>query len=85
MIMNGVTSNALGFFLVNSIRRVLDDRWEVKIYHSYCEANKCADALANMSCILDCIIVFFESCPNSIKDVFFADVMGLSTPHLIAL
>jgi hypothetical protein len=31
MIMNGVTSSALGFSLVKSIRRLLDDRWDVKI------------------------------------------------------
>jgi hypothetical protein len=83
MIMNGVTSSALDFSLVNSIRRVLDDRWEVKISHPYREANKCADALASMSCILDYNIVFFEFCRDSIRDLFFADVMGLTT--LIAL
>jgi hypothetical protein len=30
--------------------------------------------------ILDYNIVFFESCPDSIRDLFFSDVMGLGTP-----
>jgi ribonuclease HI len=85
MIMHGGTSSALGFSLVKSIRRLLDDRWDVKILHSYREANKCADALASMGCILDCNIVFFETCPSSIRNLFSADVMGFSTPRLIAL
>jgi hypothetical protein len=37
-------------------------------------------------CILDGNIVFFKFYPSNIRDLFFADVMGLSsTPHLIAL
>ncbi|CAJ2663874.1 unnamed protein product, partial [Trifolium pratense] len=76
MILNGMTSSALGFSLVKSIGRLLDEQWEVKISHSYRETNKCADALASMGCILDCNIVFFETCPSSIKNLFSADVMG---------
>jgi hypothetical protein len=77
MVMNG---GSMGFSLIKSIRRLLDGEWEVKISHAYREANKCADALASMSCTLDCNIVYFETCSSNIRDLFYADVMGLSTP-----
>jgi hypothetical protein len=34
--------------------------------------------------ILDYNIVFFESCPDSIRDLFFSDVMGLGT-HVLGV
>jgi len=35
--------------LVHQIRRM---NWEFRIYHSYHEANRCADVLANLGCNL---------------------------------
>lgn len=43
---------ASSWSLVSKIRRLLQSDWEVKIYHVYREANKCADVLANMGCDL---------------------------------
>jgi hypothetical protein len=34
----------------------------------------------NLVNIRECNIVFFESCPSNIRDLFSTDVMGLSTP-----
>jgi hypothetical protein len=41
VIKNGVTSSSMGYSLVKSIRKLLDEEWEVKISHSYREANQC--------------------------------------------
>jgi hypothetical protein len=35
---------------VESIRRLLDMEWKVRICHSYRKSNTCADALANLGC-----------------------------------
>ena len=39
--------------LVQNIRRLLEMVWEVKVQHSYREANTCADALANIGCKME--------------------------------
>ncbi|GAU11948.1 hypothetical protein TSUD_195720 [Trifolium subterraneum] len=75
-----VSSSSMGYSLLKSIRSLLDEEWEVKISHSFREAKKCVDTLANMGCTLDCNIVFSESCLSNIRDLFSADVVGLSTP-----
>jgi hypothetical protein len=36
--------------IVCQIRRLLQYDWEIYIQHSYREANRCADMLANMEC-----------------------------------
>jgi hypothetical protein len=59
--------------------------WEVEVRHTYREANKCADALANYGCMSRADSQFFTCCPNFIKDLFDADNLGISTPRLILL
>ncbi|PNX67080.1 ethylene responsive transcription factor 1b, partial [Trifolium pratense] len=39
-----------GWSLCKKILRILQFDWEVKIRHTYREANLCADALANIGC-----------------------------------
>ena len=34
--------------------------WDIKVCHSYHEANACADALANMGCNHEAILIFYE-------------------------
>jgi hypothetical protein len=40
--------SASGSALARHIWRLMAMEWEVEVYHTYREANKCADALANM-------------------------------------
>jgi len=49
----------MGKSLVEKIRRMIDLECEVVVNHSYCEANQCADALANYGCSLSGDISFF--------------------------
>ncbi|MCH81760.1 ethylene responsive transcription factor 1b, partial [Trifolium medium] len=69
-----------GWSLVLNIRQLLEWEWEVKIAHTYREANKCADALANVGCQLGRELIFYEDCPPHMKDIVLADVMGITTP-----
>jgi len=55
----------------------------VKVIHSYREANQCDDALANLGCSLNNLVMFYESCPTHVRNLFVADAMGITTPRLI--
>jgi ribonuclease HI len=85
VIKSGKTSNSLGFSLVKSIKKLLDEEREVKISHLYRETNRSADALASMGCTLNFTIVYFETCPINIRELIHADVLGSNTPRLILL
>ncbi|KAK2362266.1 heat shock 70 kDa protein [Trifolium repens] len=66
----------LGGALVMRIRRLFELDWEVVINHSYREANKCADVLANIGCIIDTHMVYYDTCPRECHNVMLADVLG---------
>jgi hypothetical protein len=53
------------------------------INHSYREANKCADVLANIGCTIDTHmhIVYYDTCPRECHNVILADVLGIATPR----
>jgi hypothetical protein len=55
------------------------------IKHSYREANKSADVLANIGCNLDSHMMFYASCPRECFDVMLADVMGIESPRIISV
>jgi ribonuclease HI len=78
-------NSTLGITLARQIWKLLDLEWTVEISHTYREANKCADALANVGCTLDYDLVFFEDCPAVISETFTHDRLGISTPRLICV
>jgi ribonuclease HI len=51
-------NSSLGNALARQIWKLLDLDWTVEIAHTYREANKCADALANLGCSLDYDLFF---------------------------
>lgn len=55
--------SVVGRCLIQEIRRLLALEWEVKIWHSYREANSCADALANMCFEHAPGLRVYEQCP----------------------
>jgi hypothetical protein len=61
----------------------MQEDWIVEVSHIYREANKCADALANIGCSVDFNSVFYDNCPSRIMDNYNFDVLGNSTPKLI--
>jgi ribonuclease HI len=84
-IKTGATSSANGVSLMKSILRLLNQEWEIRITHSYREANMCADALANIGCSLDLNIMLFEECPSQVVALLAADMRGFSSPRSILL
>jgi hypothetical protein len=78
-------NSSLGSALVKQIWKLLDMDWNIEIFHTYRETNKCADALANLGCSLGYDLVFFDDCPLTIRETFANDNMGISTPRLICL
>ncbi|GAU12737.1 hypothetical protein TSUD_122290 [Trifolium subterraneum] len=84
-IKTGVTTSVNGNSLLRSICRLLEQEWEVKIAHSYREANSCADALANIGCSLHLNIVYFDECPDQVKHLISADSRGITSPRFIPL
>jgi ribonuclease HI len=71
-------SSHSGWSLCKQIRRFLQWEWEVKIHHSYREANMCADALANLGCMIGLTMTFYEGCPTQVSDILIADKSGVS-------
>lgn len=47
--------------------------WKIKVWHSYREDNACADALANMGCNLESILMFYEHCLVQVKSMYLVD------------
>jgi ribonuclease HI len=73
----------VGGSLLKQIWRLLEMDWEVEVSHIYREANKCADALANIGCSLDYETLYYDVCPAQLSDLVATDSMGISTPRLI--
>jgi hypothetical protein len=78
-------NSSMGNALARQIWKLLDLDWTVEISHTYREANKCVDALANLGCSLDYDLVFFNDCPDVISETFSHDRMGIATPRLICV
>jgi len=57
--------------------------WQVIISHCYREANKVADTLANMGCNLSSDVVIFDYPPPEVKEVLFADCIGVGWPRMM--
>jgi len=85
IITSGKESNASGRSLVQKIRKLLQMEWKVKVKHSYREANRCADALANIGCIMGNEMMFYELCPTQINHLLAADKAGVTFPRLIKM
>lgn len=57
-----------GVPLVKQIRSLMRSSWQIDIIHVYREANRCADALANLRTTLDVSITMFVDCPIEFKE-----------------
>jgi hypothetical protein len=53
--------------------------------HSYCEANACAEALANLGCDHEPGMRVYEQCPASLRSLLLADAMRITNPRVISL
>ncbi|KAK7267371.1 hypothetical protein RIF29_20042 [Crotalaria pallida] len=75
--------NTSGYSIVTQIRKLLHLPWQVSVQHIYREANKCADAMANIGCNSDWGISFFDNPPPQVASLMLFDVMGGSSPRFI--
>jgi ribonuclease HI len=82
---NGTSSSVMGYSLLKRIRTLLAMDWTVEITHMYCEANKCADGMANLGCSLSYDVMYFDSCAAQISELYHADMVGNTNPRLISL
>jgi ribonuclease HI len=69
------TMSSAGSSLLKQIWNLLELDWVVEISHTYREANKCADTLANYGCSLGYEVVFFDECPLEAKDMYQYDLL----------
>ena len=60
------------------------DGWRVIISHCYREANKVADALANIGCNLSSTLAIFDRPPPEIQELLFADSIGVGWPRTMS-
>ena len=74
-----------GFRLVQKIRQLLELDWEVKVCHTYREANFCVDALAAMACRNGSKMIIYEQPPAHISSLLFADFVGILHSRSVAL
>jgi ribonuclease HI len=77
--------SSVGSSLLKQIWHMLERDWVVEISHTYREANKCADVLANLGCSMVYDVVFFDLCPLHVRDMYHYDLTGNSSPRFIAL
>ena len=75
--------SAISRSLVQNIRRLLQMVWEVKVQHSYHEANTCADALVTIGCKMESTLMIYESCPTQLRHLLVADQMGVPQPRMV--
>jgi len=50
---------------------------EVKICHSYNEANSCADALTNLACHGGFSMILYEQSHAQVSSIYLANVIGV--------
>ncbi|MCI38130.1 ribonuclease H protein, partial [Trifolium medium] len=79
------TGSTVGWRLIWEIRQLLALDWEIRIFHTYREANACADALASMGCDHGPGLRVYEQCPASFSSLLLMDVMGITTPRVISV
>jgi hypothetical protein len=63
--------------------RILELDWEVEVSHTYREANRCADVLANIGCSADYETLMYDVCLSHLSELLAANCTGLSIPRLI--
>jgi hypothetical protein len=85
IVQTGMSHSTAGNVLVEQILKMMALDWEVEVRHTYCEANKCADALANYGCMGSVDSQVFDCCPEFMKELFVADSLGITTPRLISV
>jgi ribonuclease HI len=80
---NSTSGSVMGGALMKKIRSLMNGAWEIRIIHVFREANRCADALADMGCDGISGIAFFASPPSRVRQIVEDDARGVCCPRLI--
>ncbi|XP_058776062.1 uncharacterized protein LOC131650365 [Vicia villosa] len=70
---------------IRKIQRLLGKFEDTYVCHSFKEANRCADALANIGSNLRPDFVFFDSALNSLLNLLDEDARGITTARLVCV
>ena len=79
---NAISLNADYATIVADCKQLLSQIPQVKVSHCYREANRCADALARLGYSTSLNVMFFNSPPPNVLNVFLSDLYGLSQIRL---
>jgi hypothetical protein len=71
--------------LIRKIRDFLKLDWEVSVGHTYQEANVCVHAMTNLGRDHMSALIVYEQCPVVISSLILADILGVTTPHMIVV
>ncbi|GAU10733.1 hypothetical protein TSUD_425170, partial [Trifolium subterraneum] len=82
---NDSIGSPCGSAIIQKIRKLLRLEWEVKVQHAYRETNKCADALASISCSMRAGSSYYNCCPAQLSSLLLADLMGITFTRLVSL
>jgi hypothetical protein len=82
-----LTVSEVGFHkyrsIIRDIRRLMAWNWDVRIQHTYREANACADFIAKLAASNDQGFTVWDVSPEGIAGFLLADQLGTSFPILI--
>jgi ribonuclease HI len=77
--------SVIGWRLIQEIWKLLSLDFEIKVRHSYREANVCADALVNMGCEHCLKLRLYDHCPLRLSLLLLADVLRIAIPRIISV
>ncbi|XP_074289408.1 uncharacterized protein LOC141614562 [Silene latifolia] len=79
-----LVSNSMKFIVKQCQELIQDELWEVKLDHTYREANRAADLLANQGVFSSTIVSFLEAPIDELRPILREDIFGVAIPRVIA-
>ena len=73
------------FSIMAEIRKLLSEDRFTKFTHTYREGNRCADWLANWSCVQELGYKEWMNMPHGIGNLLLSDALGVSTPRFVLM
>ncbi|XP_074301095.1 uncharacterized protein LOC141632448 [Silene latifolia] len=80
-----LVSNSLKFIVKRCKDLIAEGHWRIKLEHSYREANRAADFLANKGVNSSTLITHLDSPPSELSPILREDIFGVDIPRVIAL
>ena len=71
--------------LICDCRSLMERAWVVEVRHVYCEADKCADALAKWGNHQQELLTIYDTCPNFVYHCFARDLASLGISRICSI